>query len=252
MSKYEIFNYLVDGLWSVCEGANFTTLKSGKNKAIISNLNAPLFNYVIFGELNDQFIHQVTEYRAPFLCWVQNNIEEQFAEFCVKHNLVKAGEAIAHKFDDLNNFEYQKNESITLQRVKDKQALEIFDNISSITFQHAKGMAFEFLQNIVDNDTMPMFLAYQNNKPVGCCMLTLLNNVAVLCWAGVLPEHRCLGIATEMSKFRMNYAKQKGFDKIYSQNLETSIGYYQKMGFKAVGTAMHLYAYIPQEDIVAV
>lgn len=246
MSKYEIFNHLANALLEVGRGSGFKVM-DGPNKVLVSGIKSPMFNYITFGELNDNFIQEFINSNTLFLCWPQSNCEEEFHAFCEKHNIVKVGESTAHEFTNLNSFEYRTNKQIQMKQVGSEEELSHFDRISSIAFEHNENMAFDFLKGIMHNKNMPMFLAYYKEKPVGCCMLTLVNGVAVLCWDSVLTEYRGLGIGTEMTKFRMNYAKQKGFKSIFAQNLASSISYYQKIGFNPVGSPMPLYAYAGKE-----
>lgn len=148
---------------------------------------------------------------------------------------------IAHDFE-LENWKYQDNLLIKIKKIHDENALKIFDFISSNIFQHAPLAAFDFFRPILNDANISLFLAYYDNMPVGCGVISLVNNIAGLYWGGVLAEYRGRGIGRQLTKYRMNEAKKQGFKNIVAQNLSASVNYYQKIGFKPMGS-LPLYLY---------
>lgn len=247
MKKYDIFNHLIDSLLFIGNEGGYR-VSDGIDKTMITTFASPVFNYIIPGSLDNKLIDEFIEENIPFICLPQSNIEKKFQMFCEQKKLVKAGEVIAHEFTELDIWNYQKDPKFSIKKVINEEELYLFDNISSIAFEHPNQMAMKFLQPALGKQDISLFLAYYESKPVGCGMISFVNNVAGLYWGGVLPKYRKLGIGTELTKYRMNYTKEHGFQNVVAQNMIPSIGYYQKIGFKPEGSLpLYLYAGKNQE-----
>lgn len=241
MTKHDIFKQITDLLLFIGSKGKFKVVES-IDRAIITGLPSVAFNYISFGSLNHDLLTDTIKTKHPFMCFPQQTIEEEFPKFCEQHGLIKADDVLAHSCD-LTSWEYKPNNKITIKQFTDEESLNHFDYISSIAFQHPLHLAKAFLKVVLNAAEFQFFLAYDDNKPVGAAILSSLNNEAGLYWDGVLPEYRNRGIASELVKYRMNIAKNKGHKTICSQNMSTSKSYYQKIGFKPAGS-LPLYVYL--------
>ena len=242
MNKHYICNHLIDSVIYIGQQGNFDVVKT-KNKSLFTGINSPVFNYVSFGSCEPHLIESLKAKKLPFICFAQSNIEKDFPKWCYENNFVKDDEVITHKFEKLDTWGYQPNSALRIEKVSNKNELNDFDFISSNAFQHPPQAAFDFFKSVLNDLTISLFVAYHENVPVGCGMVSFVNDIAGLYLGGVLPEYRRQGIGCELTKYRMNYIKQQGFKTIIVQNLSSSISYYQKLGFKPMGSvAFYLYS----------
>lgn len=241
MNKHDIFNHLIDSVIYIGQKGKFET-EVNENKSLFTGLNSPVFNYVSFGSYEPHLIEALKEKKLPFICFSQSHIAEGFPKWCDENSLVKADEVMTHKFENLDTWNHDEDSSIRIENVSDEKRLKAFDFISSSVFGHAPQAAFDFFRPILNDTNILLFVAYHDDTPAGCGMVSLVNNIAGLYWGGVLAEYRGRGMGRQLTQHRMNYIKQQGFKSIIAQNLSPSISYYQKIGFKPIGS-LPLYLY---------
>lgn len=79
------------------------------------------------------------------------------------------------------------------------------------------------------------FIAYFNNKPIGCARIRTKDNYAKLERIAIIKEYRGKGYGAELTKFLINYCKQKIFKEICLHSQIYISNFYKKFGFKSKG-----------------
>jgi ribosomal protein S18 acetylase RimI-like enzyme len=79
--------------------------------------------------------------------------------------------------------------------------------------------------------------AYEEEIMLGCCMLVEVGADAVrLRQMAVLNDLQGKGIGKALMNFAENLARDRGYKKITMHARKNSVGFYEKMGYKLVGT----------------
>jgi hypothetical protein len=241
MNNLKIFDPIIDSFSKLGEVKNIKIIR-GVNNGVISGLPSHLYNMICFGDMNKTLISTLKENKILFTCIAEAKLEPlQFESFCINNGLIKGDLRLIQRYDNLYSFCYESKNNIQVIKVLNEKDLLIFDRISSLSFQHPLGLAFKFLYAFLGTNTLEMFIAYFNDNPVGCGILVTTKE-ASLHRGGVLPQYRNHGIGSEITKYRLNAAKNKGYTNIYSGNMPSSVSYFQKLGFKAFG-AIQIYIY---------
>jgi GNAT superfamily N-acetyltransferase len=79
--------------------------------------------------------------------------------------------------------------------------------------------------------------AYEEDIMLGCCMLVEQGEDTVrLRQMAVLNDLQGKGIGKALMNFAENLARDRGYKKITMHARKNSVGFYEKMGYKLVGT----------------
>lgn len=235
MHKHVIFGHLIDTMVYVAQKGAFKNQNS-PHRAALTGFPAAPFNYVCMNDLkNDGVITDLIHKKIPFICFPEEAAIPHFETFCTHHRLIKTNDIVAHDFPHLASWHFTPNPQIRIEHVKKQQDLEHFDAISRVVFNHASHLVVDFFGPSYTQDDIALYLAFYEGSPVGCGILSFVDNKAGLYWGGVLPQYRNKGIGSELTKYRMHIAQQRHFENIVAQNLPASIGYYQKIGFTPKG-----------------
>lgn len=234
MDKHSIFNHLLDTFQQVGH-LNKATITTGKDTSIITGYPSALFNLIRFDTKNKERINKLKNANIPFICLPSKTLEAEFEAFATEQDLVKADVVNASIFSSLETFKYKPNPKVKIQTVTNTDDLLAFDQVTSVVFNHPPHLAFDFIKPALGNPEIHLFLAYQNEQPVGCAMLSLVNHQAGLYWGGIHPDFRNQGIATALVEYRMNIAKELGYTSIIAQNMTPSLGLYKRLDFKQMG-----------------
>lgn len=234
MNKHRIFDHLMDTFQQVghLSKANITT---GLDTSIISGYRSALFNLVRLDIKNEERIRKLKNANIPFICLPSQKLATEFEAFVAEQGLVKADVVNASIFNNLKAFKYKPNSKLHIHPVVNTDDLLVFDQITSMVFNHPHHLAFDFIKPALDSPEVQVFLAYKNEQPIGCGMLSFVNHQAGLYWGGVLPGFRKQGIGTALVECRMNIAKKLGYTSIVAQNLTPSLGLYKRLGFEQMG-----------------
>ena len=77
------------------------------------------------------------------------------------------------------------------------------------------------------------FIAYFNNKPIGCARIRTKDYHAKLERIAIIKEFRGKGYGKELTKFLISYCKQNNFKEICLNSQIYVSDFYKKLGFKA-------------------
>lgn len=232
--KFIISEHLIDTM-CVLGSSQGKVVRERNHKAIITGLPSNSYNWIRLGSLDSSLITQLQNENIPFACHPSEDIEEEFESFAQQHGLVKDTGFTAQEFTELSTWEYLPDPKVMIRKVSTEHDLYQFDKIASIAFKDPEGMTAKFLRPALTNPDFALFLASCEGVDAGCGMISLVNGLAGTYWGAVLPEHRKKGIATALTKCRMNFAKEKGFNRVHVQNAPSSINYCRRIGFKPVG-----------------
>jgi predicted N-acetyltransferase YhbS len=240
-----IFDHLANHCLRIASNGNFRS-GTGENKFLITGFPSASYNYVFLTNLDDGLLETMIVENIPFVCYLHHALASK-EEVLEKYGMTKLGNVTGHELTDLSSFSYIPSEKIEIKKIISDEDLAALDNISHICFKHEQGFARDFLHAMLRNDDCEMFLAFVNGNPVGTGILSLINDEAGLYRLAVLPEYRKVGVGSELVKFRINRAKEKGYDRVFSQNFEASKSMFRKLGFRPV-VDLPLYVYVPKMD----
>ena len=81
-----------------------------------------------------------------------------------------------------------------------------------------------------------LIAAFEEEKMLGCCLLTRVNNQCVrLRQMAVENNLQGKGIGAAMMNYAENVARDAGYNKIIMHARRTAIGFYEKLGYKTSG-----------------
>lgn len=213
-------------------------------RVINCNLKTSMFNIVCdtkFTELDiDQNIKYVLDKYSnnPFAWWIgPSDTPDVLQNKLLESGLKKETDEYA-MFCDLSDFqEFKLDKKIVIKQVRNQQGLLDFIKIISFYDHHVS----EFLDNekIISNEVMtknPMFVSYIDEEPVGIGAMHFNEGIAGI-YDIITPENfRDKGIGTNIMKFLMNYAYERGFKNLcLSASSDTGFRIYERLGFKIVG-----------------
>ncbi|HVE61599.1 MAG TPA: GNAT family N-acetyltransferase [Chitinophagaceae bacterium] len=79
--------------------------------------------------------------------------------------------------------------------------------------------------------------AYEDDIMLGCCMLVeVAPDTVRLRQMAVLNDLQGKGIGKALMNFAENLARDRGYKKITMHARKNSVGFYEKMGYKLIGT----------------
>ena len=82
-----------------------------------------------------------------------------------------------------------------------------------------------------------LMAAYEDDQMLGCCMLVEEDPQTVrLRQMAVLNDLQGKGIGKALMNFAENLARDRGYKKITMHARKPAIGFYEKMGYKRIGT----------------
>ena len=126
-----------------------------------------------------------------------------------------------------------EHESLTMIREK------VFIEEQKVTFQlEWDGMDKEAIH----------FLAFKNEKAIGCARAFVIENYMQLGRMAVLKEYRGVGVGTALLEKAMTTAKLNELSAIYISAQCQAIDFYKKFGFE-ITSDIYLDAEIPHRDM---
>jgi ribosomal protein S18 acetylase RimI-like enzyme len=101
-----------------------------------------------------------------------------------------------------------------------------------------KPLGLSFDKEELDNEKDNLLMAaYEDDVMLGCCMLVEENPQTVrLRQMAVLNDLQGKGIGKALMNFAENLARDRGYQKISMHARQNAIGFYEKMGYKKVGS----------------
>lgn len=123
---------------------------------------------------------------------------------------------------------------IKTKLVKSKEELEEAINIRKIVFIKEQKVPLDIEIDGLDSES-EHFLAYLDDKPIGCGRVRTNNNYAKLERIAILKEFRGKGFGKELTNFLIDYCKKKNVKRIILHSQSHVVDFYKKFGFKIAG-----------------
>jgi GNAT superfamily N-acetyltransferase len=246
MKSNIIFDHFCQTFAYAAEKGKFDTERNiNGDIKVVTTLDSASFNFIRFKGKNFDVLENILTKNISFSCWHYENTTSEFKDYLLKKGMKFYSKAESSFYSNLQEFVYSPNNDIKIKQISNIDELEIFDRIAANCFCYPQNMSTEFFKNSINDKNILFYIAFLEDIPVGTSILSLAGNIAGLYWDAVLPEYRNRQIGLEMVKFRMNIAKNMGYNSICAQNLDSSVGYYKKIGFKQNG--IKEFFYIGQE-----
>ena len=83
------------------------------------------------------------------------------------------------------------------------------------------------------------FIVYLDDKPIGCARIRTEKNNAKLERIAILKEQRHKGFGKQLTKFLINYCKQKNYEEIHLHSQTYVLNFYEKLGFIPIGETFY-------------
>ena len=237
---YKIFDHLIDTYLYLARAGGYEAGTEG-NVYVLTRFPSLTFNFIYLKDADDGLIEKFIATNVPFCSFADPSLIGSDLIF-QKYNMQFVENVKAHQFNEVSSFKYIPSGSIEISRVATDLQLDMFDQISSSCFQDTPGYTTKFLGSLSTTEEFEIYLAYKDRKPIGTVALSTVNDCAGLYWLSVLPEYRNQGVASEMVRFVINRAKDKGFDQICSQNYQASVTLFQRLSFMP-SVELPLYVY---------
>jgi len=125
----------------------------------------------------------------------------------------------------VNNFQIKKVET-------EKELQQVFD-IRKKVFIEGQNVPSEIEMDNYD-ETSEHFITYLNDISIGCARIRQ-NDYIKLERIAILKEYRNKGYGTKLTKWLINYCKQKKNREIMLHSQLYVVDFYKKFGFKKVG-----------------
>ncbi len=101
-----------------------------------------------------------------------------------------------------------------------------------------KPLGLSFTEEELEKEKENLLIgAYEEDIMLGCCMLVQEGDDAVrLRQMAVLNDLQGKGIGKALMNFAENLARDRGYERITMHARKNSVGFYEKMGYKLVGS----------------
>jgi predicted GNAT family N-acyltransferase len=121
-----------------------------------------------------------------------------------------------------------------IKKVKNKSEIDKVFEIRTNVFVKEQKVPPDLEIDGLDSES-EHFVVYLDNKIIGCARIRTKNNFAKLERIAIIKEHRNKGFGKELTKFLIDYCKQKKFDEIRLNSQIYVSDFYKKLGFKSKG-----------------
>ena len=122
----------------------------------------------------------------------------------------------------MNNF--------VIKKVNNKNDLEKTINIRKNVFIKEQKVPLYLEINGLDSEA-EHFIAYLKNVPIGCARIRTNKNYAKLERIAILKKYRGKGFGKQLTKFLIDYCKQKNYSEIRLHSQIYVADFYKKIGF---------------------
>lgn len=109
--------------------------------------------------------------------------------------------------------------------------LVLFDKNTPQYFDHNER---KDLESYLLNETEDYFVGIEKDKVVIAGGINYETDWAIISWDMVEPNQQGKGFGSELTQFRIQFVRKKGFQKIKVRTSQHTFRFYQKMGFELV------------------
>ncbi|MFB6343302.1 GNAT family N-acetyltransferase [Saccharicrinis sp. FJH62] len=217
-------------LWQIVgERANAFYQKKGFSYCGINYSEWP--NRLWFhGEVNDTNLQEakalISGSRVNLKIAYWDIFENNALELFEKHGFIRTSEQIGMSLKVDRPFETTK--SIKLEKVANKSQAVLWSDL----FKKAFNYDISYILLLLSSKDIDYFLAYNNNQPVGTCMVfSHTKEVTGIHSLGIIPEMRRKGYAEEIMNHILDQSYDQGFKYVTLQASEMARAMYEKLGF---------------------
>ncbi len=125
-------------------------------------------------------------------------------------------------------------DNLVIKKVKSKSDLNKEIKIRNEVFIKEQRVPINLEIDGLDNES-EHFLAFLNNKPIGCARIRYNKNYAKLERIAILKIFRKKGFGKKLTQFLIDYCKEKNVSKIYIHSQLYVSDFYKKFDFKTIG-----------------
>lgn len=126
---------------------------------------------------------------------------------------------------------------ISFKKVDDKDELKKVYDIRKEVFIKEQKVPYEIEINGEDKNA-EHFLAFYENKPVGCARIRK-NNYTKIERLAILKKYRNKGFGKKFFQFLIDYCKKRGDKKIVIHSQLYITDFYKRFGFKSIGKTFY-------------
>lgn len=123
---------------------------------------------------------------------------------------------------------------LEIRKAKNKSELDKVFEIRTNVFVKEQNVPLDLEIDGLDPES-EHFVVYLDNNIIGCARIRKSKNFAKLERIAILKEHRNKGFGKQLTKFLIEYCKQKKFDEIRLHSQIYVSDFYKKLGFKTIG-----------------
>jgi GNAT superfamily N-acetyltransferase len=184
----------------------------------------------------ESIIAQAKSRNVPLLWWTGPTTRPaDLGSYLERHGFVCAGQEPGMAVDLANlSVNPTMPAGLTIQQVRDNEALKQAVQILSIVFEIPDFLAkeyYDYMRHICP-DPFKLYLGRLNGKPVATSALVLAAGVAGIYGVATIPEARRQGIGARMSDYPLLEARALGYRVGILQSSEMGVGVYQSLGFQ--------------------
>ena len=125
-------------------------------------------------------------------------------------------------------------DKIKIRKVKNKNELNKVFEIRTNVFVKEQKVPIDLELDGLDQEA-DHFVVYLDNKMIGCARIRKNKDFAKLERIAIVKEQRNKGFGKQLTKFLIDYCKQKKFNEIRLHSQVYVSDFYKKLGFKPVG-----------------
>lgn len=108
-------------------------------------------------------------------------------------------------------------------------------NLRNEILRKPLGLAFDAAE--LDHEKEDVLMgAFEDDKLLGCCLLTRVDPTTIRLRQMAVPNNmQGKGIGRALMIFAENIARDQGYKKLIMHARKTALGFYEKLGYKALG-----------------
>ena len=133
-----------------------------------------------------------------------------------------------------DKFNYSRLNSLLIRRVTSTEELKHFASIVNGALFKEQLFSYEQYLDLFNLNNTYFYLAYYNNQPVATCLLIAEQDLVTVEFVSTLKEYRNRGIATAITGFTLNEAKNLGITIAVLRAEKEAINVYKRVGFQEV------------------
>lgn len=124
--------------------------------------------------------------------------------------------------------------NLEIKKVNNKDDLEKVIEIRKNVFIKEQNVPLDIEIDGLDSEA-EHFIVYLDDEPIGCARVRVDNRIAKLERIAIIKRYRGKGFGKKLTKFLINYCREKNFNEIFLHSQTNVTEFYEKIGFKVRG-----------------